>query len=207
MKEKEEKNKRKDIVLAAEKNFLLYGYAGSRTTAIAKDAGVTHAMLHYYFNTKSELYDYVLNIEIKKLAKSFDVAFKNNDLPLLERLSLAIEAHFDILAQSPEIPLFLINQVISNPSRVELVIDRYSKVIALLDNNFKSDIEEGVKKGELKPIDITQLFVSILSLNVMVFIMSPMLTGLLDKKGEDLQTFLSARRHENVQTIINRLKV
>lgn len=207
MEKKEGNNKREDILIAAEKNFLQFGYAGSRTTAIAKEAGVTHAMLHYYFNTKSELYNHVLNIEVKKLAKSFDIAFKKNDLPLLDRISLAIEAHFDILAQSPEIPLFLINEVVNNPSRVEIVVERYTKVITLLESNFKSDIEEGVKKGVLKPIDITQLFVSILSLNVMVFIMSPMLTGLLGKKGEDFKHFLSVRRHENVQTIINRLKV
>lgn len=40
------------ILKAAEAEFLAKGYAGARTTAIAEAAGVTHAMLHYYFRTR-----------------------------------------------------------------------------------------------------------------------------------------------------------
>ena len=37
------------ILKAAEHEFLVKGFAGARTTSIASAAGVTHAMLHYYF--------------------------------------------------------------------------------------------------------------------------------------------------------------
>ena len=39
------------ILAAAEKEFLKKGFDAARTTSIAKDAGVTHAMLHYYFRS------------------------------------------------------------------------------------------------------------------------------------------------------------
>ena len=39
-------NKEKEILTAAENEFLTKGYDGARTTSIAKAAGVTHAMLH-----------------------------------------------------------------------------------------------------------------------------------------------------------------
>ena len=44
------------ILQAAEKEFLEKGYAGAKTTDIAAAAGVTHAMLHYYFRTKDKLF-------------------------------------------------------------------------------------------------------------------------------------------------------
>ena len=41
------RNKEQAILEAAEREFLDKGFAGARTTSIAKAAGVTHAMLHY----------------------------------------------------------------------------------------------------------------------------------------------------------------
>lgn len=46
------RNKEQAILEAAEREFIVKGFAGARTTSIAEAAGVTHAMLHYYFRTK-----------------------------------------------------------------------------------------------------------------------------------------------------------
>ena len=49
------------ILEAAEKEFFEKGYAGARTTSIAEAAGVTHAMLHYYFRTKDNLFERIVS--------------------------------------------------------------------------------------------------------------------------------------------------
>jgi len=41
------------IVAAAAKEFAAHGYAGARTVRIAERAGLTHAMLHYHFDTNA----------------------------------------------------------------------------------------------------------------------------------------------------------
>ena len=46
-------NTEQRIMEAAEKLFLKKGYILSTTTLIAKEAGVTHAMLHYYLGQRS----------------------------------------------------------------------------------------------------------------------------------------------------------
>ncbi|MEM8806509.1 MAG: TetR family transcriptional regulator [Cyanobacteria bacterium P01_G01_bin.38] len=48
------------ILDAAEEEFARYGLAGARTEPIAANTGVTKAMIHYYFGTKEELYQAVL---------------------------------------------------------------------------------------------------------------------------------------------------
>lgn len=53
----EQHNTEELILLSAEKEFLEKGYSGAKTTAIADAAGVTHAMLHYYFRTKDKLFE------------------------------------------------------------------------------------------------------------------------------------------------------
>jgi len=42
------------ILEAAEAEFLEKGYGNAKTVAIAKRAGVSHSMLHYYFRTKEQ---------------------------------------------------------------------------------------------------------------------------------------------------------
>lgn len=48
------------ILEAAEKIFAINGYKGASTGDIAREAGIPKANLHYYFKTKSNLYQQVL---------------------------------------------------------------------------------------------------------------------------------------------------
>ena len=61
------------ILKAAEEEFLTKGYAGARTTEIAKVAGVSHTMLHYYFRTKENLFNCVYEQKVKLLSESISV--------------------------------------------------------------------------------------------------------------------------------------
>src|SRR5262245_26835300 len=59
------------ILAAAEEEFAAAGYDGARTVAIARRAGVTHAMLHYYFDTKAALHRAVLERVLAALTAQF----------------------------------------------------------------------------------------------------------------------------------------
>ena len=63
-------NKKEEILNAAEKEFILHGYAGARTVAIAKRAGVGHPLLHYHFKTKKDLFKFVVLRKIDLLRQS-----------------------------------------------------------------------------------------------------------------------------------------
>ena len=61
MKEKVNKNTEAAILEAAKSLFKTNGFKGTTTTMIAGQAGVTHAMLHYYFRTKEQIFVKVLD--------------------------------------------------------------------------------------------------------------------------------------------------
>jgi len=52
---------RERILDAAELSFAKHGYEAVSTRAVARDVGATQAMIHYYFNTKRELFDAVFS--------------------------------------------------------------------------------------------------------------------------------------------------
>ena len=57
---KHKDSKRENVLIAAEEVFMKKGLKGARTVEIAQKAGVTHAVLHYWFNTKEELFNVIL---------------------------------------------------------------------------------------------------------------------------------------------------
>ena len=69
--DKQEKQTKEQLILAAaEHEFLTKGYDSARTTSIAQAAGVTHAMLHYYFRTKEQLFERIVDEKYKLMSHS-----------------------------------------------------------------------------------------------------------------------------------------
>ena len=77
------RNKEQAILEAAEREFIAKGFAGARTTSIAEAAGVTHAMLHYYFRTKEQLFERILDEKMRLMGESVLAAFGDPALPFL----------------------------------------------------------------------------------------------------------------------------
>ena len=84
------RNKEQAILEAAEREFIVKGFAGARTTSIAEAAGVTHAMLHYYFRTKEQLFERILDEKMRLMGESVLAAFGQ---PLRQRQSRHAALH------------------------------------------------------------------------------------------------------------------
>jgi TetR/AcrR family transcriptional regulator len=57
---KDPKTPEERILFAATEEFAAKGFFGARTQAVADAAGVNKAMLHYYFQSKENLYSEVI---------------------------------------------------------------------------------------------------------------------------------------------------
>lgn len=73
------KDTESEILKAAEQEFMLKGFDGTKTTSIAHAAGVTHAMLHYYFRTKEQLFERILTEKVQLMSESVLAAFGQPD--------------------------------------------------------------------------------------------------------------------------------
>ena len=120
----EKQSKEQQILAAAEHEFLTKGYDGARTTSIAHSAGVTHAMLHYYFRTKEQLFERIVDEKFATVSNAMFAILGDPSLPLIERLKGGIEAHFDFIALNPMLPRFIINEIITRQERYEVLYKR-----------------------------------------------------------------------------------
>jgi TetR/AcrR family transcriptional regulator len=194
------------IISAAEKEFLEKGFAAAKTTNIAAKAGVTHAMLHYYFRTKENIFNKIYEQKVEMLAKSVMTAFFNLQLPTIERIKKGIESHFDFLAANPSLPRFVINEIITNPERLQKLKTTIHLALKEVLQRIQDDLDAAAERGEIRHVNAIDLIFDAVSLNVFLFIMYPIATEILLPIYGSEKKMLEARKAENIQTLLNRLK-
>ncbi|MDE6646642.1 MAG: TetR/AcrR family transcriptional regulator [Prevotella sp.] len=210
MKEQDKPNTEQLILEAAEEEFFTKGFAGARTIAIAEKAGVTHAMLHYYFRKKEQLFERIVSKNITLLAQTMLAAMGNPNMPIAQRLRSGITSHFDLIAANPQLPRFFLNEVLSRPEHYSLFNAKIKEISEALFTNLQRDADEAAERGEIEHVDVRMLFISIVSLNVFPFITysffealsSELLGGLMTDK----EKYLADRKAENIETIMRRIK-
>ena len=194
------------ILAAAEKEFLQKGYAAARTTAIAEAAGVTHAMLHYYFRTKDNLFDKIIESKIGTLRDIMLSSVGDPTIPLFDKLKSAIEHHLDFIAANPDLPKFMFGEVFSRPEKMPVVLENLRYHTPLMTRSLQAQIDEYARKGLCCRVDAGMLILDIVSLNIFPFMAAPMANPLLGGMMTDREAFIEARKKENVETIMRKVK-
>lgn len=205
MSEQVAQSKEQQILEAAEREFLKKGYDGARTTSIAKAAGVTHAMLHYYFRTKEQLFERFIDKKMSEVVPLLTHLFGNSDLPLVERIEKTISVHFDFVAVNPDLPRFLINEVLPYKNRCDLLKTKIASCFHLF-NSFQREVDEAAARGEVESFNVLLLFQSILSLNIFPSLMANMIENLLSDNRQSIEMLLAQRKTENIELIMRRIK-
>ena len=202
----ENKLSTEDLILeAAEREFLRKGYAGARTVAIAEAAGVTHAMLHYYFRTKDKLFERILSRKVGLLRDIMLASVGDPRLPLFDKIRMTIEGHLDFIAANPDLPRFLVGEVFGQPERMAPMLNLLQTHAPLVVDSLQKQIDEYASRRECRRVDARMLILDIISLNIFSFMASP-ISGPLFGDTMNSPEFLAARKRENVDTIMRKLK-
>lgn len=194
------------ILEEAEKEFLDKGFDRAKISTIAKNANVNHAMLHYYFRTKDNIFNIIFKNKIELLAYELGNSF-DDKLSFMEQLENAIESHFKFVEKNPNIIFFVLREISSDSEQMKvlrkLIKPRVEKVLAKLDKA----IELEVKKGTIKPISAVDLFMNIVTLNAA----SVLASTIFIKVGEEFENgagfFLQHRRDHIKKFVIDSLKL
>ena len=198
-------SKELQILEAAEREFLEKGYDGARTISIAKTAGVTHAMLHYYFRTKEQLFERIIDKKMKEIVPLMTHLFGNSDFPLVKRIEEAVSAHFDFVVANPDLPKFLINEVLPHQHRCEMFRAKVADVLHLFDY-LQTEVDDAANRGEVEHFHVVLLFQTILSLNILAVAMTHFAENMMGGDASQFESLLAARKAENIETIMRRIK-
>lgn len=197
----------KRILEAAEKEFLERGYDRAKISTIARNANVNHAMIHYYFDTKENLFGIVFRNKIELLGKELINSF-NMELDFLEQLDHAIDHHFVFVKDNPNLTLFVLREITTDTGQVkrihQFIKPKMDKLLAKLQ--VRIDIE--VEKGTIKAIDAGDLFLHIISLNAASVVAAAILNK-IDKEttDTDISNFLEHRKKQIKEFVVQHIRV
>ena len=204
---KTENNNEQLILEAAETEFLEKGYTNTKTTAIAQKAGVTHAMLHYYFRTKENLFQKVFQNKVRLVGDSLCQSV-NENLSFEEMIRKFIESHFDFISRNPKLLNFVYNEVVINKENRRFLLDQIRPKVESVMGNLAGLLAAEISKGTVRPIQIHELLINIAALNAVTFMALSVAEDLIPGKNADFfEKFIHERKESNVQFVLNAMKI
>ena len=190
------------ILQAATTVFIRKGKAGASMQEIAQKADINRTLLNYYFRSKDKLFERVFSGVFLKFIPAL-LERLNSDKPILKRLEEVIDYYFHILLENPLIPVFILQELATNPVRLVKNIREGGVdplfVISILRNE--------MVKGNLKKMDPRVIIINLLSLVVFPFAARPVMEGLIfDGDEREYLDFLRKRRIDLKKNFIESVK-
>lgn len=191
------------ILNAAKRIFQQKGMQGARMQEIADEAGINKALLHYYFRSKQLLFEAVFKHAFLLLAPQLNNVI-NENTSLFEKIEKFSANYISFIIKHPYLPNFIIQELNRNPDFLNNLIEK--KQFPSIEK-FKLQVTENIENGLIKPIDPSQLFINLISLNVLPFLAAPLLKGFLNIDDKNYNQLLENRKTEVADFIINAIKI
>lgn len=188
------------ILDAAHEVFLRRGTAGARMQDIAAEAGVNHALLHYYFRSKERLARAVFQRAIDRLLPPV-LQLLASDLPLEEKVGRVVQHELEHLARAPYLPGYVLAELNQNPDRAAQLMGARAEHVLMETRRpalevVARQIDERVRAGTMRRIAQEDFIVNLVSLCIFPFAARPMIATILEWDRDRWNEFIERRRTE-----------
>ena len=194
------------ILEVAERLFLEKGFAMTSTTEIAKEVGCNQALVHYYFRTKDNLFNVIFEQKFKSLFQAVFEMKTMGNLSFQDKLRHIIESHFDLLRKNPKMPALILNELSRRPDQIDVLREKLHTLPEQLFAELEKDLQVEIKKGNIRDISLMDIIVSMLSLNIALFVIMPIAEKMLQINEIQKDFMITHRRSENVEFILKSLR-
>ena len=175
---------------AARKLFTQKGFAATRTRDIAEEAGINLALLNYYFRSKQKLFDLIMMENFRQFLQAVTVHFQDEQMTMVERVQRIVEAYIDFLTEFPDIPLFILNEIRGNPSRI---LAKIHEEAGPARNRFLKQMQDAHKAGK-SAMDPFHFIANLVGLTVFPFVGRPVLLRVTGVSDEKFDEFMQERK-------------
>lgn len=199
-------NKEQEILQAAERLFADKGFKASTTTLIATEAGVTHAMLHYYFRTKEHIFLRVFDSYVKSILSELR-AVMAPDVYDAGPIRKVTELCFDFFNEHRGQMSLILEVARERPDILETYVSEIKNYLGSSYSSHRDRIEKAVKEGRIAPITFNELLMDIISICSAPFFFDPVISNVIKLDEKQKAALLARRREEAVELIANRLTI
>ena len=175
---------------AARKLFTQKGFAATRTRDIAEEAGLNLALLNYYFRSKQKLFDLIMMENFRQFIQGLSVNFLDEKLTMDQRVGKIVTAYIDFLTRFPDLPLFILNEMKSNPSKLAT---RIREELAPARSHLFQQLRTAHQAGKIA-LDPFHFITNLVGLTVFPFAARPLLQRVNGVSDEQFVAYMQERK-------------
>jgi TetR/AcrR family transcriptional regulator len=192
------------ILAAAEKVFHANGFKGTRTVQIAEVSGISRTMLHYYFRTKEDLFQAVIN---KTMANVFSMTTKlvteKKDFETV--IHNVIETLADVLESNPGLPSFIVNIMNESPEIAMFMAQgQNDELPSLLDKLMTTPKRKKLIRKEVRGEDLIMNIYALLSAP---YLAKPYVQAKEKRDDASMNKFIKERRRSVKEFVLGGIRV
>jgi len=175
----------------AKEVFFAEGKFHATTQEIATKAGVNRALIHYYFRTKEQLFELVLQDALDNFASRL-VDVISSEAPFRTKVSTFIEMFTDATMKYPYVDVFIVTELNRNENPKFKILS--PQLENLMREKFVPELATEIANGTIEEISTSQFIVNILSLCSYPQIAKPIIANMFNLKQREYKAFLKERR-------------
>ena len=160
---------------AALAEFSERGKDGARMQEIADRAGITKAMVHYYFRSKDRLYEAVFAYLMRSFFSTFGEALCDaEDFPTV--LRTFVDKYLDILDRNPLLVSFIAREMLDGAPVFKLTVETMlAEKRPFPLRIFIEKCAAASKRGEIRACDPLQTLITVLGASIFTKLAFPMI--------------------------------
>lgn len=179
--------------------FFQKGFLDATTQEIADEAKVNRALIHYYFRSKEQLMDVILE-EVITRKRARVLAVFTSDLSFREKIAVYINTIVDQGLQFPYLENFIISETARDPQRANLLCSPNRNRSADLIRN---DHGAEVKAGKLGPMTAEHFMVNLSAMCNYPLLAKSILKSVHGMTDQTYRKFLQDRKKIIYRAIFN----
>lgn len=185
------------IIASAEKLFYQKGKSGTSMQDIADDAGINRTLLNYYFRSKDQLFEAVFKRAMSQFVPNLAAALRS-DMAFEEYVPYIVDTIIDTMLENPQIPIFVLQELSSNPERMPQIIKEMGIDPSLAIQKMKGDRVVEVEGG----MDPRQVILNVISLCIFPFAARSVVTEILYQGDNQLYIESMKQRKELLPKLV-----
>ena len=186
------------IIEAARNIFTQKGFSATRTRDIAEEAGINLALLNYYFRSKQNLFQIIIEEKFDVLFGMIGPILSDTNISLEEKIETLVTNYTNLLLENEDLPFFVLNEIKTN----EFILEKVKQNARML----AQPIIENQLKERGFTISTLNFIMNIVSMTMFPFLSKPLFVSSGLVKEEAFAAFVMNRKQHIPTWVMNTLK-
>lgn len=176
---------------AARKLFFAEGRFKATTQEIADAAGVNRTLVNYYFRSRDQLFDEILQEARTTMDMRMEMAM-SAETDFKKKIAHFIDIFLEQSLTYPYLDIYMVSRINDDVERQNQIITDLKKTERL--KNFLRDIEAEIRKGTIEKIDPVQFLINLISLLSHPMVIQPLFKKLFNYSDKQYRQMMIARK-------------